>query len=107
MRKIKLLQLVRIKVQRQASQLAITPGEGVRYVLPQRITPGAEVDLYLRVMQPMDDITLSLGGVALARKRQVRPSEMLKIRLKPQHWDSLREAGAVQGRELCLKAEPR
>ncbi|NLA57524.1 MAG: hypothetical protein GX855_01250 [Firmicutes bacterium] len=91
----------------KTTQLAVTPGNDVRYVLPQRITPGTEVDLYLRVMQPMDVITLSLSGVTLSRKRQVRPSEMLKIRLKAQHWDSLKEAGILQGRELCLAAEPR
>jgi len=88
-------------------QFTIKPGDGIRYVLPQRVTQGAEVDLYMRVTQPMDAITLSLSGVTLARKRQVRPSEMLKIKLKAQHWDSLLEDGKAQGRELCLAAEPR
>lgn len=91
---------------RKAGQLVITPGENVRYVLPQRLTPGAEADLFLRVTQPMDAITLSLDGVVLARKRQVRPSEMLKIRLRPDHWKSLRQnRDELQGGELCLRAE--
>ncbi|HHV94781.1 MAG TPA: FAD-dependent oxidoreductase [Firmicutes bacterium] len=87
-------------------QLALKPGSNLRYVLPQRITAGAEVDLYMRVSHPMDAVTLTLSGVTLAKKRQVRPSEMLKIRLKAQHWESLFQAGKAPGQELLVAAEP-
>jgi NADPH-dependent 2,4-dienoyl-CoA reductase/sulfur reductase-like enzyme len=90
---------------RKALQVVIKPGENVRYVLPQRLTPGAEADLFLRVTQPMEAITLYLDGVMLARKRQVRPSEMLKIRLRPNHWENLRQnRGDLDGKEISLTA---
>ena len=91
---------------RKQKQLVVKPGENVRYVLPQRLTPGAQADLFLRVTHPMEAITLSLNGVTLARKRQVRPSEMLKIKLRPDHWDRLGyHKGELQGGELCLEAK--
>jgi NADPH-dependent 2,4-dienoyl-CoA reductase/sulfur reductase-like enzyme len=91
---------------RKKQQLVVKPGENVRYVLPQRLTPGAEADLFLRVTHPMEAITLSLNGITLARKRQVRPSEMLKIKLQPNHWDSLGYfEGELQEQELCLEAK--
>ena len=91
---------------RKKQQLVVEPGENVRYVLPQRLTPGAEADLFLRVTHPMEAITLSLNGITLARKRQVRPSEMLKIKLQPNHWDSLGYfEGELQEQELCLEAK--
>lgn len=91
---------------RRGDQIVVKPGDNVRYVLPQRLTPGAEAELYLRVTEPMDAITLELGGVNLARKRLVRPSEMLKIKLKPDHWEKLRqENDEIAAKELVLTAK--
>ncbi|NMB26315.1 MAG: FAD-dependent oxidoreductase, partial [Firmicutes bacterium] len=91
--------------ERKCGQIVVKPGDNVRYVLPQRLTPGVETELYLRVTEPMDAITLELSGVHLARKRLVRPSEMLKIGLKREHWEKLRQVDGETARELILTAK--
>lgn len=91
------------EAKRKEGQLVVTPGQNVRYVLPQRLSPGTEGELFLRVTQPMEVITLSLNGISFAKKRQVRPSEMLKIKLRSEDWDSLkRQEKELQ--HLCLDA---
>ena len=91
---------------RKERQVAVKPGDNVRYVLPQRLTPGVETELYLRVTRPMEAITLKLGSISLTRKRLVRPSEMLKIQLKSEHWEKLGlKNGEVMTKELALDAE--
>ncbi len=91
---------------RKEKQLVVKPGQNVRYVLPQRLTPNAEAELFLRVTHPMEAITLTLNGVVLARRRLVRPSEMLKIKLRPEHWEKLgQDNGKLPDQELSLDAE--
>ena len=91
---------------RKEKQLVVKPGQNVRYVLPQRLTPNAEAELFLRVTHPMEAITLTLNGVVLARRRLVRPSEMQTIKLRPEHWEKLgQDNGKLPDQELSLDAE--
>jgi thioredoxin reductase len=69
-------------------RIAIVPGAGVRYVLPQSVSCGAAgLDLHLRVTVPGRNVwitvTVKASGTRLFRKKYSRlvPSEMLKIRI--------------------------
>ena len=59
------------------------PGAGVRYVLPQRVHTGGEVDLFLRVTQPVGKcvFTVSSGHriLACAKRIMAAPGEMEKL----------------------------
>lgn len=83
--------------------LQILPGEGVRYVVPQRITLIRDGDaamtgdsgaarLSLRVARSMISARINLvsqgRSIPVARKRRARPSEMIDLPLRP---DLLRE----------------
>ncbi len=59
------------------------PGSGVRYVLPQQVHTGGEVDLFLRVTQPFGKcrFTVTSGDRVLttAKRMMAAPGEMEKL----------------------------
>ena len=63
--------------------VATKPGSGVRYVLPQNVHTGGEVDLFLRVTQPFGKcvFTVSSGDKVLctAKRIMAAPGEMEKL----------------------------
>ena len=68
-------------------QIATQPGNGVRYVLPQKIhASGADVSLFLRVTQPFGKVkfTVTDGEKVLltAKRLKAAPGEMEKLTLK-------------------------
>ena len=75
-----------------AGQLAVEkvistkPGNGVRYVLPQTIHPGEDVDLFFRVTQPYGKVRLVVSDgeriLTTAKRLKVAPGEMEKLTLK-------------------------
>ena len=70
----------------QAAETAVTtPGNGVRYVLPQRIRKDRDVSLFLRVTQPFGKVkfTVSSGDTVLATVKRLKaaPGEMERIDL--------------------------
>ncbi len=75
---------------RRASTVQVTAGEGLRYVLPQKIDLGGELEetqkFFMRSLRPMDRARLlvrSDKGVVMSRTlRSVRPSEMISIKVK-------------------------
>ena len=74
------------------------PGNGVRYVLPQRVHTeiGKDVSLFLRVTQPFPKVrfTVKSGDVVLATAQRLKaaPGEMEKI--------------TVKGKKLALAKDP-
>ncbi len=73
--------------------IEVKPGEGVRYVLPQRITSSQEnVSLFLRVTQPYGSVrfTVTDGERVLTTAKRIKaaPGEMEKITVKA---DALKE----------------
>ena len=69
--------------------LSTKAGNGVRYVLPQKIgKTDAPVSLFLRVTQPFGKVkfTVSSGDTVLATAKRLKaaPGEMEKITLKPE-----------------------
>ena len=66
--------------------LSIEPKEGVRYVMPQKVTAPGDFTLSLRVTEPFRDkaIWVRDGHRKIARKKLVRlhPAEMIRIKVK-------------------------
>ncbi len=85
---------------REPRWLAVTPGEGVRYVVPQRIDvntlPDGQLDLYFRVRGVVKPATAqAMSGETLLKQRRamiMTPGEMEKITIDAA---SLKEAGEL------------
>jgi len=75
-----------------AEEVTVRPGEGLGYVLPQRIAAGEDLELSFRVRQPMKDCVIEAvqNGVCIARKRvpKALPAEMERLTIP---------AGALNG----------
>ena len=73
----------------ESKEITTVAGNGVRYVLPQKIRATAEnVDLFLRVTQPFGKVKFTVfnGQTALTAVKRLKaaPGEMEKITLKPE-----------------------
>lgn len=79
--------------------IAIRPGEGIRYVVPQRIRGRQPVTLYLRVKDMAEGVRVRVGDIWERKFRVVKPSEMLKVEL------STDELSRIEGRELLVELE--
>ena len=79
--------------------IAIRPGEGIRYVVPQRIKGRQPVTLYLRVKDMAEGVRVRVGDIWERKFRVVKPSEMLKVEL------STDELSRIEGRELLVELE--
>lgn len=70
--------------------IPVTCGDGVAYVVPQRIHPGAATTLYLRVSRPLrggEVVCLAAGQrLAARRERVMRPPEMIALPLPEGGW---------------------
>lgn len=71
--------------------IPVTCGDGIAYVVPQRIHPGAPATLYLRVSRPLrgGEVACLADGQRLTAKREriMRPPEMVALQL-PGRWDA-------------------
>ena len=84
------------KLSRKGREITVTPGDGVRYVVPQRIAQGENVSLAFRVAAPSRDreIEVRCGERVLKSRKETRlhPAEMVWVdmgRLDPNEIDSL------------------
>lgn len=61
------------------------PGDGIRYVLPQYISPNKDVELLMRVTNPNENTSINfLDGKKIVKTkkfRKVHPAQMIKIKL--------------------------
>jgi len=65
-----------------ARRIRVKAGPNVRYVVPHTINGGEDVTIYLRVAAPEADVDLLVGDGAVRRRfKQVRPSEMLTLKV--------------------------
>ena len=71
---------------KQEKLIPTKPGNGVRYVLPQTVHPGQDVDLFFRVTQPYGKVKLTVSDgervLVTAKRLKVAPGEMEKLTLK-------------------------
>ncbi len=72
----------------KTSQMKVSAGANVRYVVPNSFAVGRENVFYLRSLVVKNDAVLSVkaGGVEIRRRKlaHVQPSEMIKLVLAPQ-----------------------
>ncbi len=71
----------------KSAAISIRPGSGIRYALPQTIEHNQPFDLYLRVVEPVENAVIQIGDRQI-RHRKVKPSEMLKIPIKAKDLES-------------------
>ncbi len=83
------------------------PGEGVRYVMPQKIEltdDNRDISLYFRVKEPAKDVTLELfsNGKTLARmkKQKINPGEMETMKIKADILEKLGDEVMVRVAEV-------
>ncbi len=82
--------------------VAVTTGNGVRYVLPQRIHTDTdqEIALFMRVTQPFGKVRISaMSGetvLASAVRLQAAPGEMERLTLKPEKLKEITEPIVVK-----------
>jgi NADPH-dependent 2,4-dienoyl-CoA reductase/sulfur reductase-like enzyme len=71
---------------RKVKRISVEAGNEIRYVLPQSIRCGVDLELAIRVTCPREDVTIGFfdGGtlVKTEKLRKVHPAQMVKIRLK-------------------------
>lgn len=64
------------------------PGEGIRFVVPQKFSGKSDVRFYLRVKRPMEKVWIEIPEIGKRFfKKIVRPAEMIKIDLKSEDID--------------------
>ena len=87
------------KLTGQAGEIAVKPGDGVRYVVPQRISRGEDVSLAFRVTAPARDKVIEVrdGERVLATKKETRlhPAEMVWVEMGK---INLEETGSLEVR---------
>ncbi len=71
---------------KKLERVSVEAGNKIRYVLPQRICPGADVELSMRVTGPEEDGSIGFFNgktlVMTKKFRKVHPAQMVKITLK-------------------------
>ncbi|MEG1602566.1 MAG: FAD-dependent oxidoreductase [Cloacibacillus sp.] len=81
------------KLERAQRAIAVTAGDGVRYVVPQRITRGEDISLAFRVTAPARDKTIEVRcgeRVIMTRKEtRLHPAEMVWVELGTINLDEI------------------
>ncbi len=81
-------------------RIAVRPGKGIRYVVPQTILPDRDITFSMRVLKPGRDKTLVFkSGDRVIKKRKfiaVNPAEMIRADLKSA------ELRDISGLEVCV-----
>jgi NADPH-dependent 2,4-dienoyl-CoA reductase/sulfur reductase-like enzyme len=71
---------------RKVKRIPVEAGNEIRYVLPQSIRRGVDLELSIRVTCPREDVTIEFFDgeklVKTKKLRKVHPAQMVKIKLK-------------------------
>jgi NADPH-dependent 2,4-dienoyl-CoA reductase/sulfur reductase-like enzyme len=70
-------------------KIYLKPAENIRYIVPQTVTVGEEVNLSMRVKEPIEKARLKVGDILTKRLRVVTPSGMLKITISSEEWEGI------------------
>ncbi len=85
----------------QGEQIEISPGNNVRYVIPQKIQEPITdpIDFYLRVTEPMSvgEIQFWVGKEEIYRtkKKFLKPAEMIRITVSFTNWEKMIQVGKL------------
>ena len=69
---------------RPQDNIFLQAGDNVRYTVPHTLSCDREVSVYLRCIHPQKDCLLRLGNFLEKPLRQVIPSEMIHLTIKPE-----------------------
>jgi NADPH-dependent 2,4-dienoyl-CoA reductase/sulfur reductase-like enzyme len=71
---------------RKEKRIPVKAGNNIRYVLPQVIRRGVDLELAIRVTCPGEDVDVGIFGgemlIKIKKLRKVHPAQMIKIKLK-------------------------
>ena len=90
-------------VKEPKGEIRLKAGNNIRYIVPQTISGQNAVTLYIRVEEMEEDVRLQIGDVMNKGLRIVKPSEMLKIELSPEHLKKTKKGTG----EIVVKCERR
>ncbi|MGQ9699670.1 MAG: NAD(P)/FAD-dependent oxidoreductase [Candidatus Bipolaricaulaceae bacterium] len=74
---------------------SVQAGANVAMVLPQKIAPGQEARLYLRVTGPLSPAVVRVGQAFSQNHVAVRPAEMVEVVLPPEATEDLASASEI------------
>ncbi|MBW1800115.1 MAG: FAD-dependent oxidoreductase [Deltaproteobacteria bacterium] len=92
------------KITPEGRKVEMAAGENIRYVVPNTISTGDAVDLYMRVNEPNEKVSIRVGDVVEKKVRVVKPSEMVKVELSP---EDLSKIGGCGDDRLTVHCESR
>ena len=72
---------------RPGDNIALQAGNNISSCVPQSISPDRKQTIYLRVMRPVENCTLTIGDRYAKKFRRLVPSEMLRLTLTPDILD--------------------
>jgi len=81
-------------LKKQPKEIKVVPGENVRSVTPHKIVGYENVELALRVQQPIEKAELKVGDYR-KKYRVVSPTEVLKVTLEQSDLEAFWESGEI------------
>jgi len=70
------------------SKVHLKAGENIRYIVPQTVIAGEEVNLSMRVREPAEKVRIKVGDILTKGLRAVKPSEMVKVAISSKEWEN-------------------
>jgi NADPH-dependent 2,4-dienoyl-CoA reductase/sulfur reductase-like enzyme len=61
--------------------IKLKAGKNIRYIVPQTISGTEDVTLYMRVLEPQQNVRINVGKIVSKAELIVKPSSMLKIEI--------------------------
>jgi NADPH-dependent 2,4-dienoyl-CoA reductase/sulfur reductase-like enzyme len=81
------------EVKPKKRKVEIVAGEGIRYVVPNAIDTEEEFELYMRVKEPAEKVSIKVGEVIEKKMKVVKPSEMLKVKVSQEDLSKIARSG--------------
>ena len=85
------------------SKVYLKAGENIRYIVPQAVNVGEEVNLSIRVREPAEKVRFKVGDILTKGLRAVKPSELVRVAILSKEWENL--SGEIC--ELVVSCESR
>ena len=82
-------------LKQRTAVITIERGENIRSVTPHRIVAGDDVECAIRVQRPLGRAELRIGELK-KKLKAASPSEVIKVRLKPEDIEKYWKAGTIQ-----------
>ncbi len=83
------------EIKEAAKEISVVAGKNIKSVVPQRITGREDVELSLRVKDPVENAVLKAGEYR-KKFRVLTPTEIIKLKLKPSDFGSCHGTGKLE-----------